>query len=208
VPVCHERQIIFLHIPRCGGTSIEESFDLQKSDSLFGESMIDGRYMSVHHMTAQDLLHAELLTAETLDSYFKFTVIRDPFDRMASDYRWHRRHDYSGEFSRLTFKEYLAKAETVIRENAFLDKRYYDHFRPMTDYCVSGGELTVDDVLRLDNIEKEIERLRPRLGDATLSHTNPSADYSELRTEENISMVYEIYQADKYLWDNLEALLQ
>ena len=78
----------------------------------------------------------------------------------------------------------------------------------MTDYCVSGGELTVDDVLRLDNIEKDIERLRPRLGDATLRHTNSSADYSVLRTEENISKVYEIYRADKYLWDNLEALLQ
>lgn len=159
-------------------------------------------------MTAQDLLRAEKLTKESLDSYFKFTVIRDPFDRMASDYRWQRRHDYSGEFSRLTFQEYLEKAETVIQENAFLEKRYYDHFRPMTDYCVSGGELIVDDVLRLDNIERDIERLRPRLGAATLRHTNSSADYSELRTEENISKVYEIYRADKYLWDNLEALLQ
>ena len=208
MPVCHERQIIFFHIPRCGGTSIKESFDLQESDSLVGESMIDGRYMSVHHMTAQDLLHAEFLTAETLDSYFKFTVIRDPVVRMASDYRWQRRHDYCGEFSRMTFKEYLAKAETVIRENAFRDKRYYDHFRPMTDYCVSGGEMTVDDILRLDNIDKDIERLRPYLGNGALRNTNPSADYSELRTDENIRKVYEIYRADKYLWDNLEALLQ
>ena len=69
----------------------------------------------------------------------------------------------------------------MIAENAFLEKRYYDHFRPMTDYCVSGGELTVDDILRLDNIDKDIERLRHRLGDATLRHINPSADYSGLK---------------------------
>ena len=108
MPVCHERQIIFFHIPRCGGTSIEESFDLQESDSLVGESMIDGRYMSVHHMTARDLLHAEFLTAETLDSYFKFTVIRDPL------IAWPRITDGREDMtiqanSRLTFKEYLEK---------------------------------------------------------------------------------------------------
>ena len=159
-------------------------------------------------MTAQNLLDADLLDRKTFDAYFKFTVVRDPFDRMASDYRWQRRHDYHGEFATLTFQQFLNKVETVVREEAYLDRRYYDHFRPMLDYCLYDGEVMVDDILRLENIDLDIERLRPWLGDGQLQSTNARTDYSALRTPENLGRVYEIYAADKLLWDNIETLLQ
>ncbi len=208
LPICHERQFIFFHIPRCGGTSIEEAFALQKHDSLFGTAIVRDQTIAVHHMTAQNLLDADLLDRRTFDAYFKFTVVRDPFDRMASDYRWQRRHDYHGEFARLTFQQYLDRAETVVQEETYLERRHYDHFRPMLDYCLYDGELMVDDILRLENIDLDIERLRPRLGDGQLHCTNASPDYSALRTPENLGRVYEIYAADKLLCDNIETLLQ
>jgi hypothetical protein len=207
VPICHEKQFIFFHIPRCGGTSLESFFRLQTVDQLFGVVRAGDRILTLHHMPPRDLLAARLIDNDTMRSYFKFTVIRDPFDRMASDYLWQRKHDRHGEFAHLTFMDYLSKAERVVQERRYYAKRHYDHFRPMLDYCVSGGEVLVDKILLLDELDGELSMLEDRLGRVRLPHLNRHGDYSELRTTRHMDRVYQIYECDKALFENVGALM-
>jgi hypothetical protein len=207
VPICHDRKFIFYHIPRCGGTSLESFFQFRDPDSLFGVIQHGHQTLTLHHLTAVDLRRTNSIDNETLSSYFKFTIIRDPFNRMASDFHWQQVHDAHKEFSNMNFASYLDMAENVIRNERYFEKIHYDHFRPMADYCIEDGKLLVDDILLLENIENELHRIRSKVGKIDLPYLNQSPSYEDLRTTRNIDRVYKLYECDKVLYDNIHMLL-
>ena len=67
--ICHERRLIFIHIPKNAGTSIIGSMGVE---NIFIDKTID-EYKE-HYV-------------EYWDNYKKFTVIRDPIDRFISAYK-------------------------------------------------------------------------------------------------------------------------
>jgi hypothetical protein len=144
---------------------------------------------------------------ETFRTYFKFTIIREPFARMVSDFFWQKQHKLNCEFRHLTFPGYLDKAEQIIRQRRYNEKKHYDHLRPMIEYCFSDGELMLDDILILENLDKELRRVRKILGDVKLPRINSSVKANHgLDTPENRERVYEIYTADKQFYDRLLAI--
>lgn len=206
MPVCHEKKFIFLHIPKCAGTSVEDFFTLRRRDCLYGIKKQGSQFLTLHHLTGPQLINLGLLKASTARDYFKFTIIRDPFERMTSDFVWHQQYDRHGEFTGLSFASYLKRAESIIKEERYCEKLHYDHFRPMVDYCFDGNELWVDDILLLDRLASDLARLAPRLGPVNLDFINRGPDRDELRTRSNRRKVYELYQADKQLHDTIAAL--
>jgi len=208
MPVSHEKKFVYFHIPRCGGTSFQTYFNFATKSCLHGVERRAGQVLTLHHLTAPDMLRFGLLDHDTLQSYFKFTVIRDPFDRMASDFLWQKRCDRHGEYGELDFGGFLNKAERIIKEERYFEKIHYDHFRPMTDFCIQQGELLVDDILLLEDIYNELKRIREKIGDIELPKLNSSYNYEVLRTTENIDRVYDLYACDKHLHDNVSAILK
>ena len=65
----HDNKIVFIHIPRTGGTSIKSALNLH--DKIYKED--------VYHMSANDI-------PKECEDYFKFTFVRNPFDRFVSLY--------------------------------------------------------------------------------------------------------------------------
>lgn len=207
MPLCHVKKFIYFHIPRCGGSSLASSFNLHSHQQLVGVLADGPRMLTLHHMPAPDLLAFGLLDDAILRAYFKFTVIREPFDRMASDYVWQQRHDRHGEFRNLGFKGYLDKAERIICEQRYYEKLHYDHFRPMVDYCIHDGKLLVDALLTLENIRQGLADLHGRLGPVQLEHLNHVRNYSELKTTQNLDRVYTLYECDKVLHENAAVIM-
>ncbi len=208
MPICRKKNFIFFHIPRCGGTSIESFFGLLfEPGNLYGVIKKDDRVITLQHLTPPDLKKLRLLTDDTYETSFKFTIIRDPFDRMASDYLWQKKHDRHNEFAQMSFDDYLKFAEQILKDGGYFKKVFYDHFRPMVMYCLQDGELLVDDILLLENIENELDRIRDIIGPVDLPWINKSADsYQELKTSYYIDKVYSLYSADKELYDRIVAL--
>lgn len=207
MPICHKRKFIFFHIPRCGGTSLQLYFNFHKPQHLYGARNSGDQVVTLHHLTATELKLAGLIDDETLESYFKFTIIRDPFDRMASDYIWQQDHDTHNEFSELSFDDYLQFAEHVMDNGLYFQKKHYDHFKPMIMYCVDEDQLLVDDILLLEDISTDIKRIRHQIGDMNLPEKNRSTvSYEYLRTPENMEKVYQLYAPDKALYDNVVML--
>lgn len=204
MPICHQKKFIFLHIPRCGGTAITEAYGINNIKALHGLTKIKEQYITLQHLTLSDLIASNLVDKTILESYFIFTIIRDPFKRMVSDYFWQRRHDRSGEFGNLNFMQYLDLAEHVLQNGLYFEKPHYDHFRPMTSYCVENDALVVDEILLLENLSHEMTRLQPQLGSIKLTQINSSTDsHNLLNTQENIARVEELYQADRYLYESV-----
>lgn len=68
----HKHKCIFIHIPRCGGTSIEVD--------LVGKNWWDIEKTTKHLIAST----AKKIYREYWDDYFKFSIIRNPWARMVS----------------------------------------------------------------------------------------------------------------------------
>lgn len=73
--VNHEYKFAFIHIPKTAGTSM--------GTALYKACGVEGTYggLDIHH---------DDLTEEVLNTYFIFTVVRNPWDRMFSQYKYRR----------------------------------------------------------------------------------------------------------------------
>ena len=77
----HDNKIVFIHIPRTGGTSIKSALNLH--DKIYKED--------VYHMSANDI-------PKECEDYFKFTFVRNPFDRFVSLYFYNKSESYKEKF--------------------------------------------------------------------------------------------------------------
>jgi len=82
----HEHKFIFIHVPRTSGSSIELQFgynDLDPRRSAARGCKHAGNLHQKHWTLKQWKQH---LDASTFEGYFKFTIVRNPWDRMISKY--------------------------------------------------------------------------------------------------------------------------
>jgi hypothetical protein len=204
MPICFENKFIFFHIPRCSGTYLDTYYKFNEGNPLFGIREIQGRVLTLPHLTYEDVRNEGLVSQVTLDSFFKFTIVRDPFPRMVSDYIWQKNHDRHNEFRHLSFKEYLDQAERIMKERRYFDKIHYDHFRPMKEYCYSNGRMVMDDILVLENLQSGLARIKQRINLDDMPRMNSSHyNIDEFKSKENVDRVYELYAEDKNLHDML-----
>jgi hypothetical protein len=204
MPICFKNNFIFFHIPRCSGTYFDTYYRFNEGNPLFGIKTIGNRKLTLPHLTYADVRIEGLLPLDILNSFFKFTIIRDPFPRMVSDYIWQKNHDLHGEFKHLSFMKYLDKGERIMGERKYFEKIHYDHFRPMNEYCYWNGTRVMDEILVLEDIESELLRIKERINLDRMPRMNSSSyNIDDFSTKEHIDRVYGLYAEDKNLHDAL-----
>ncbi len=70
--VNHNHRYIFMHEPHTGGRSIENALMEQHEGSQ--------NFNGDHHISAVQMIDNEWVTKEQFDTYFKFRIIRSPYD--------------------------------------------------------------------------------------------------------------------------------
>ena len=78
--ILDDHKILFIHIPRTGGTSVEKFFEFKTHDNLLSTQS------SIRN--AQHLTLKEYTQEIDIEKYFKFTIVRNPWDRLLSWYLW------------------------------------------------------------------------------------------------------------------------
>lgn len=203
--ISHKHKCIFIHIPKTAGTSINNFFypqhlfhtHIADYDKLFG--WCPKRQMHMQHATASELMEKELITEAIWESYFKFTFIRNPWDRSYSDYLWMQ--SFSG--IKGSFKDYiLAKGpfEKILNDNSNI-KYLGDHLRSQTEYFDLKGKYEVDFIGRFENFDNDIHTFLEKLKvDKSFSnHDNKTVrktHYSKFYTNTKKKLVDEKYEFD------------
>lgn len=150
MPISHANKIIFVHIPRTAGESIEKCLGMyggELTDSFWGT--VDNKNV-LQHSTAMEL-KSEIDNDALWDEYTKFSVVRNPFSKAVSEYHWYLRY---GPYC--TFEEWVISLENRITINRSIHIAEIGHNLPQHVFLFDEHErLMVDKVIRFENLEEE-----------------------------------------------------
>ena len=156
-----EHRTIFFHVPRTGGTSVEQMLakgpldaSVMDRERLWGMDREAG--FNLHHATCATTL--QLIGRERFDAWYKFAVVRDPFFRMVSFY-YYNFNDYRRRFG--DFKGYLQALPDLMARRG---NKQGHHETPQRDFTHVDGQQVVDTILRFEALPGCIDAVRERLG--------------------------------------------
>ena len=181
MPIDLNRNFIFVHIPRTGGTSIEEMFGLKEGSCLFGLAPYGGTIdamASPQHLTWQQLI--QILPTSFTDSAYKFAFVRNPWDRFLSAYRYRLRCYLHGlkrsgasYYKRCLYNEsHLASLDSFVATLEFpIEHRVTAvggldaHLEPQCTFVTDAkGRIAMDRICRFENFEPDIRAVADGLG--------------------------------------------
>lgn len=182
---CDEVGAIFIHTPKAAGTAI--------ATSIFGELP--------YHYTA--LEYRTIFGRRDFERLYKFTFVRNPWDRVLSAYSYLRNGGWNEEDRRWAERhltEFASFDDFVLRGLKRPVIRDYIHFRPQHEFiCDLFGRPLVDFIGRFERIDEDYRAICARLGiSSPLQESNIGfhRDYRVAFTAEMIHAVERHYRAD------------
>lgn len=191
--VFHNLKCIFIHIPKTAGTSIEQFIKDNGKNEISYLGVRNNR--SLHHLLAYEL---KLELSYLYNQYYKFSIIRNPYDRLLSEYYWTpiRGVGYKSNQTKADFITYVAK---VVKNKLFFENIYNDHFIPQHCFVFKGKNLLVDHIFRYEDLDYIIDFLKKRFNINRNFPCLNKSDHSIKKTEWNNRQkerIYKIYEKD------------
>lgn len=175
-----EKKILYIHIPKTAGTSMESAPFLQNE----GDKHTNIEYFAKYLNTIQDL---------TMEDLWKFAFVRNPYDRFVSG----------------VLNHVMPEAKTLIRDR-FLEfvLKHKDKLgdfvplQPMTDFVCIGKRLAVDWVGKYEHLESDWRFVCDKIGvdyyelPHLIKGKKYGSDYMQIYTPEVRKIVKKFYQRD------------
>lgn len=211
--ISHFHRTVFVHIPKCGGQSIESIFlsDLGLTWELRAPLLLrpndDPRLgpPRLAHLLARDYTRYRYLSDELLQSYYSFSVLRDPVARVISLFNYMRIVDpqqnilsFDIFLHRWLAAQFEFKDADALKQNAPSNSFYF--VRPQVDFITDlAGQVIVKDVFLLENIRDSFAVIKEKANlRGELEHKNKSTAIfrrSDL-TQEHKEMIEHLYAPD------------
>lgn len=146
--ISYDKKFIFVHINKTAGTSMEKAladYGVKKLEEK-GDLKFELNYNQSQHFNCDE--YKKYLGSE-YDDYFKFTVVRNPFDRVVSYY-------YGGAIQKgLNFKDWVV--------DRYLNENYKDYIRMYSDYTHWFDKDEMNYVLKFENLDQDFIKLKETL---------------------------------------------
>ena len=205
----------FIHIPKCGGTSVElfffklHGYDIQEKNIWpqlvrygnigprfhFGNRISGVRY-ETQHVSA---FHAQRVgLKEFTEANYTFAFVRNPWHRFVSETFWKQQ---TLNMKNHTFEEQIRMQR---RESTRQIDRILPHNAPMWKFVLDNEDnLIVDDVFKMEEMDKAEKKLSEVFNmPIKFGHHNKTKrkDYSEYLTSEIKNALYPCIKKDLELF--------
>jgi len=213
MPISYQYKTIFIHIPKCGGTSIEKILGMACQEDFFAydhiyqlknikvpkEKFTPEEYTLCIAKTPQHLTFRELkkiIPVDVFDSFSKFSIVRNPFSKLVSEYNYIKSLDCHSDV--IEFRDLI--------EYLKLDKfkrihRFDSHLEPQSSFLMNEN-LEIDDSIKIYKFESLSECIQDMLKISPINyevHARKSKiyrPYQEYYTPEMIDVVLNFYKED------------
>ena len=194
MPVFHDHKIVFFHIGKTGGFSVEKALGIGQLDyRVFDEHWVHGLNKGVMTQHARPGYVKQMVGDEIFREYFKFTVVRNPWNRMVSAYNYlinmHQKRFES-------FEKWLEHKHEMVIRNKYKEG---SHYIPQVEYLTdSAGNPCCNQVIRFEALSDGFNNICDGIGiKASLPHLNKSKHGSRgMYTEHTKTLVNEMYEND------------
>ena len=198
--------MVFVWIPKTAGTSLSAALEREVGMINLGWSLRHVKAfrnrgaVTFSHIDYQCLLRQGLVSKSFDQSAFKFTVVRDPYDRALSLYYYLKRtRRISGELV-----EFLAEVQKNRPPIGIYNYLGISQANPQVDWITDdNGEFFVDKIYRFENMEQLRDDFRQmlQLPDLDIGHVNRterdlSMNEALLAHSEIVPLIEEIYARD------------
>lgn len=215
--ISHKHKCIFIHVPKCAGTSIEKAlghyelydgrdrqdhrslreiempftfknFEINKNNFFELSKRVVRQYLS--NPNPRNKIR---LTDEQFSQYFKFTIVRNPWDRA---YSWYKN----------VTKDEVQKKRLKIKdgesfEDALLKNIGKDMLRPQTYWIKKfDGTIELDFIARFENINDDFQTISRLLNlkGVSLPHELKSfgSSYKDQYNEKTKTLIADFYSEE------------
>lgn len=169
------------------------------TDCLFSERKYIGKDTTAQHFNLKEI--EELLDSE-IENYKLFTIVRNPFDRMVSEYNHIQYNDWATEYKNLSFDDFVFKSlDTDIKERI----RIFDaHLETQTSF-IEGKNASKVKIFKYEQLDKVFNWLRKETGEnLTFGHERKSSRKPYrlyFNKESTIQKIREFYYKDFISFD-------
>jgi len=204
------RQVIFIHIPRTAGTSIELWFQChypttQRSGPRRWKR--DSAFTTTRHMSTVSLLRSKCITREWWDSSFKFAIVRNPWDRLVSLYEYLRgfrlrRANRRSNKVLHRFKDFASNissgSSSFVKPLGLRNVRVFSQVQPQVEWLREE----LDFIGRYEQLDKSWDKVLEQIGSVPCpiphKHNNKRRrkDYRTYYTDDLAEKVGEYYSED------------
>lgn len=211
--ISHRYRIIFIHIQKAGGSSIQRLFE-QLDPELVTNIAIDPAKQRPKHCFARDI--AEVIDDEMFRAYTSFSVVRNPFDRLVSWYWMLKLRSFEEENpdiietagDKVNFalidelNRHASDFEGFVKlpeshPGGLFQRFFFNQLDFLTD---TNGEVMVNQVLRFENLAADFAQFAAQQGfSADLPHSNKTpraADYRQYYNDTSQQLITARFQRD------------
>jgi hypothetical protein len=179
---------IYVRIPKCASRSV--------SQSLFGN--FGGGHQTI-------LEYQLIFSRKEFSTYFKFTLVRNPWDRLVSAYHFLREGGIAKTDMAWADKHLFAYIDFDVFVKTWVNRdtiHSFQHFRPQYEYiCGRQGRLLLDFVGYYENLDGDFAYIQDRLGiSGKLLFSNKTRsrrrDYRSYYDDDTAQIVSDVYAED------------
>ena len=185
-----EKKIIFLHIPKCGGTSIENFFGVDPAK--FCKETLTGFYEKYGWLQHCTLTEMEIDFNIDINKFYSFTFVRNPWDRVVSSYFYDLKWIKD---KKLNLLDYVKNRPEI--------SKYHKkaHQREQYQYIIDqSNEPSINYIGKFENLQQDFDVICDKIGipHSKLPHKNKSnhKHYTEYYDDETREIVAQKYARD------------
>ena len=153
--ISHTKKFIFVHINKTGGTSVERKLKEFQHRLPYRDKH---QFLTAHIKGPRNSPSLLSECREKPENYFKFTFVRNPWDKLVSNYFWRGSHLLQNKaWAKTSFKEW------VMRKKGFNFKKCMARWNQVEWLCDKEGAIHVDFIGRFERLQKDFNVICTKL---------------------------------------------
>jgi len=209
MPVSHKYKVVFVHIHKTAGSSIDLFMTRKDKEygslkNYCGKIVYSDKAIYLHHANAKDM---KKQFKSVWDNYFKFSFVRNPWDRVVSCWKDKASPAHCDSWPDSVYckarNDTFSKFVTRIINTEFIEFINESEFSIADRHVLSQTVLIPDDtdfIGRFENLQEDFNTICDKIGipQQQLAHINKTehTHYAEYYTDETREIVANKYSKD------------